>query len=157
VSRLLTNSALVVGSTLESILLCELSLRVVGLPPEFGRLIALDGVPTREVEGVVLWKARETARCCDEGELERIAAATDTFKVVGLGDWIMFGVGLSPRDTYLARAGEILARRSERPVEILNMAIPGYNTVQDNAVYEILGERLAEYPLQHDLKPRGEG
>ncbi len=141
-SRLLTNSALVVGSTLVSILLCELLLRVVGLPPGFGRLIALYGVPTREVEGVVLWKARETARCCDEEELERIAATTDTFKVVGLGDSIMFGVGLSASDTYLARAREIVARRSERPVEILNLAIPGYNTVQENAVYEELSERL---------------
>jgi lysophospholipase L1-like esterase len=141
VRRASTNAALVVGSTVAAILVVELMIRLVGLPPEFGRLLSLYGMPTREVDGVVLWDTHEIERRLEEEDIER-AVASDSFKILGLGDSIMFGVGLPAEQTYLARAGRILADNSRAPVEILNMAIPGYNTVQENAVHQEFGERV---------------
>lgn len=61
-----------------------------------------------------------------------------TFRIVGLGDSVMFGWGVDQDDSYL----EVLERRFEenpleaRRVEVLNFAVPGYNTAMEVATLE---------------------
>ena len=57
-----------------------------------------------------------------------------TFRVLGLGDSIMFGWGVGDEEDYLS----LLEARLEatpvgRPVEVLNLAVPGYNSVMEVA------------------------
>jgi len=54
------------------------------------------------------------------------------FCIVGLGDSVMFGWGANDGDTYLAHlCRQIKEKRPDVPVRILNMAVPGYNTVME--------------------------
>jgi len=51
-----------------------------------------------------------------------------SFRIVGLGDSYMFGLGVADEQTYLARLAERL--RTALPltsVEVMNLAVPGYN------------------------------
>jgi len=83
-------------------------------------------------------------------DIRRVAAAPDAFKIVGLGDSIMYGTDQPKDSTYLEQARQVLSVRSERPVEILNLAVPGYNTVQEDAVYkEIDGVIKPDLVLLH--------
>jgi lysophospholipase L1-like esterase len=51
-------------------------------------------------------------------------------RIVGLGDSVMFGWGVREEDTYLARlAGRLEAAHPGLSVEVVNTAVPGYNTV----------------------------
>lgn len=71
---------------------------------------------------------REYAREKDEG----------TCRIVGLGDSVMFGWGVGQDESYL----EVLERRlgTDGPkscrFEVLNFAVPGYNTAMEVAVFE---------------------
>lgn len=61
-------------------------------------------------------------------------------RIVGLGDSVMFGWGVGEGDTYL----ESLAARLEDAVpqldwEVINTAVPGYNTAMEVAVLEAKG------------------
>jgi hypothetical protein len=133
-SRALPRIALVLASTVLALLAAEAIARLVGVPPQFGRVIDAKGLHTRTVDGVVLW-SYDNLRY-DPAEIRRVAAAPGAFKIVGFGDSIMYGVWLSKQQTYLEQARRLLSSRSPRPVETLNMAVPGFNTVQENALYE---------------------
>ncbi|MFN7972656.1 MAG: SGNH/GDSL hydrolase family protein [Acidobacteriota bacterium] len=65
------------------------------------------------------------AELCDGG----------TFRIVGIGDSVMFGWGVEEEETYLHRAGELL-RPSLPDVETVNLGVPGYNTIQELALLE---------------------
>jgi lysophospholipase L1-like esterase len=63
-----------------------------------------------------------------------------TLRIVGIGDSLMFGWGVDDGEDFLAVLEERLAReRPEGPVEILNTAVPGYNTVMEVATLEEKG------------------
>src|SRR5262249_37019704 len=64
------------------------------------------------------------------------------FTIVGLGDSIMYGVWQTKEETYLEVARRTLSGRTDRPVEMLNLAVPGYNTVQEDAVYKEIADRI---------------
>jgi lysophospholipase L1-like esterase len=61
-----------------------------------------------------------------------------TFRIAGLGDSVMFGWGVGQDDPYL----EVLERRlndlpgDPRSFEVLNFAVPGYNTAMEVSVFE---------------------
>jgi GDSL-like Lipase/Acylhydrolase family len=141
VSRRLKRIALVAISTLVALLVAEGMARLFGLEPEYGHLVALGDTPTRTVDGVVLWSMYEP-RAAD-ADIARVGAQRDAFTVVGLGDSIMYGVGQPKEQTYLEQARRAVAGRTTRPVSILNLAVPGYNTQQEAAVYSELGDRVA--------------
>jgi lysophospholipase L1-like esterase len=64
------------------------------------------------------------------------------WRVVGLGDSVMFGWGVDQDAIYMSLLERQLA--AERPgVEVLNLAVPGYNTLQEAAVLEAKGLALA--------------
>ena len=114
--------------------------RLAGVGSRFGQLIFVRGVPTRTVGGVPLWSDLHPRY--DSKDIQRAASDPTAFVILGLGDSIMYGVGQPKEATYLERARMELAHRSKRSVEILNAAVPGYNTRQEDAVYEELGARL---------------
>ena len=56
--------------------------------------------------------------------------------IVGIGDSSMFGWGVRQRDTYLHRLETLLNRSSfDRRFEVRNLAVPGYNSEQELAVF----------------------
>jgi len=70
-----------------------------------------------------------------------------TIRIVGLGDSVMFGWGVTEDQTYLCRLEIALgADAAGVRVEILNLAVPGYNTSQEAAVF-----RDEALPLSPDL------
>jgi lysophospholipase L1-like esterase len=63
-------------------------------------------------------------------------------RVVGLGDSVMFGWGVSEEDAYLARLAPLLEAASPGVAwEVVNTAVPGYNTVMEVATLETKGLR----------------
>ena len=75
-----------------------------------------------------------------------LVAATRTrpaVRIVGLGDSVMFGWGVSQDDTYLARLVPLLEAASPGVAwEVVNTAVPGYNTVMEVATLEAKGLRF---------------
>ena len=69
------------------------------------------------------------------------APATDrTYRILGLGDSVMFGQGVSDGREYLARLEKSLSRDDpSREWQILNAAVPGYNTAQELAFLRARG------------------
>jgi lysophospholipase L1-like esterase len=132
--------ALAAVATVVALLVVEGALRVFGITP-YGALQQMGDTPLRTVDGVVLWEDR-TPRATRE-DVARAAARSDAFVVLGLGDSIMYGVGLAKEDTYLEQTRRLLANRTARAVEVLNLAVPGYNTAQEDAVHRELGGRPA--------------
>jgi hypothetical protein len=63
------------------------------------------------------------------------------FRIVGLGDSIMFGWGVEQSQAYLKLAEMELNQRSgaARRFEVLNFGVPGYNTTMEVATLEHLG------------------
>jgi len=51
--------------------------------------------------------------------------APGTYRIVVLGDSFTFGYGVRERQAYPARLGAVLRRRLGRPIEVVNLGIPG--------------------------------
>lgn len=66
------------------------------------------------------------------GDIIPIAKNPQSIRIVGIGDSIMFGWGVKDEETYLAVLSRMLNLRCpEYSWEIINTAVPGYNTVQE--------------------------
>ena len=147
-SRALTNTTVVVVSTVFSVLALEGLVRVFAWRPVFGRLLVVRGSATRSVDGVPLWNDGHPR--WDADDLQRFSTDRGSFKILGLGDSILYGDRLTKEETYLEQTRHLLERRSTRPVEVLNLAVKGYNTMQENAVYkEVEGRIRPDLVLVH--------
>ena len=135
------NLTLATAAIVISLLVAEGFTRLLGIDPGYGRRFALGDTPLRTVDGIVLWQD-DDPRARPE-DIARAAAAHDAFTVLGLGDSIMYGFKQTKEQTYLEQMRRALADRAGRPVEVLNLAVQGYNTLQENAVHRELGDRLA--------------
>lgn len=134
------NLALAVVAAIVAVIMAEGVARLLGINP-YGGLPRFGDTPVRTVDGVVLWDdAHPRAGAAD---VARAAASRGAFVVLGLGDSIMYGVRLSKEETYLEETRRLLAARTPRPVEVINLAVPGYNTLQEDAVYREIDGRLA--------------
>jgi len=72
-------------------------------------------------------RSREVARAKPAG----------TLRVAGMGDSVMFGWGVDQNLTYMSRLEPALAGSVPgRSVEVLNFAVPGYNSMQEAALFE---------------------
>jgi lysophospholipase L1-like esterase len=127
-------------STLVAILAAEGLARTLGVGASFGQLIFVRGVSTRMVDGVPLWDDKHPR--CNREDIRRAATDRSAFKIIGLGDSIMYGVWQPKETTYLEETRRALAGRTKRTVEILNLAVPGYNTLQENAVYKEIADQI---------------
>lgn len=66
------------------------------------------------------------------GPAMEIARARPSVRIVGLGDSVMFGWGVADHECYFARlAARLSARHPSLAWEMLNTAVPGYNTVME--------------------------
>ena len=140
--------ALAAISALVGLLIAEAVSRLPGIDPGYARLLAGDEPgpeaargAIRTVDGVPLWQ-HQNPRAGPE-DIARAAAAHDAFTVLGLGDSIMYGVLLAKEQTYLEQMRRALAGRVARRIEVVNLAVPGYNTLQEDAVDRELGDRLS--------------
>ena len=64
-----------------------------------------------------------------------VAKGSSTLRVVGIGDSVMFGWGVDGAATYMTRLERML-QIPGKTVEVLNCAVPGYNTSQEVATLE---------------------
>ncbi len=56
-----------------------------------------------------------------------------TFQIIGLGDSVMFGWGVNEGDCFLTKLENKLNEQDSITYEIVNTAVPGYNTVMEVA------------------------
>lgn len=69
-----------------------------------------------------------------------VEKAPGVFRIVGIGDSVMFGWGVSDEDYYLRLLeARLNARQDGRRYECLNLAVPGYNTTMEVAALENVG------------------
>ena len=77
------------------------------------------------------------------GEAVTPARTRPAVRVVGLGDSVMFGWGVREEDSYLARMAAMLEASSPGVAwEVVNTAVPGYNTVMEVETLEAKGLRF---------------
>lgn len=130
---------LVVTSIVVALLIAEGLIRLIGLQPQYGLIVPLGDVAVRTLDGVDLWSTH-IPRATD-ADIAR-AAESDAFTIVGLGDSIMYGAQQAHDETYLEQARKRLAEKGVGQLEILNLAVPGYNTKQEAAVFKELDGRV---------------
>ncbi len=131
--------ALAAAATVVALLVAEVVARLLGINP-YGGMPRFGDTPVRTVDGVVLWD--DASPRASRDDVARAAATPGVFTVLGLGDSIMYGVRQPKEDTYLEQMRRMLTERTARPVAVINLAVPGYNTLQEDAVYRELGDRL---------------
>jgi lysophospholipase L1-like esterase len=96
-------------------------------------MMAVDDTQATIIDGVEIW--REKYPRYEPEDIRRAAADPNAFTILGLGDSIMHG-GIVPKEqTYLEHTRRALAQRVSKNVAVLNLAVPGYNTMQENVVY----------------------
>lgn len=98
---------LAVVAVLAAILVAEGLARLIGLRGEYGQLVPLGDVPTRTVDGVVLW-AEKYPRY-DNDDIEAAREDRNAFTIIGLGDSIMYGVQQPKEGTYLEQMRSLVA------------------------------------------------
>ncbi len=77
-------------------------------------------------------------------EERKIKKPRGVFRIVGLGDSQMFGWGVRQDETFLAILERELGRRfPDRRFEVWNLAVPGYNTVQEVETFATKADELA--------------
>jgi lysophospholipase L1-like esterase len=85
--------------------------------------------------------------------------APDEFRILGLGDSVMFGWGVEVHDSYLRRVETELNESYQHGfVTTVNCGVPGYNTVMEVEQYEKLGSKLDPdlvilHLINNDLQP----
>ena len=148
----LTNVALVIASLVFLGGIFEIALRIAGYNP-FGEFFDKEGAsefiqvsknPTR------IFEARPGAQGAAWGTQIRInkagfrgrdyapAKPANTYRIVVIGDSIAFGNNIPEGKNYPALL-ETLFANSSRPVEVLNLALGGYDTLQEVATLEDIG------------------
>lgn len=60
----------------------------------------------------------------------------DTFRIIGLGDSIMFGWGVNDGAAYLDLLEQRLNIEPQKHFEVLNFAVPGFNTAMEVSLFE---------------------
>jgi lysophospholipase L1-like esterase len=64
-----------------------------------------------------------------------VVKGSKTFRILGIGDSVMFGWGVDDEQTYTALLEKDLTCEMGSPAEVLNFGVPGYNTVQEVGLF----------------------
>jgi hypothetical protein len=134
--------------TLHNVLKSELELPAEG-PVSFAHMIRLSKNPRIIYELKpnlsVIWEGNSVT-LNEEGFRSKSCSARtseDTFRIVGIGDSVMFGMGAADGEQYLALLENQLNQTFPgRRWEVINTAVPGYNTVME---VETLREKGLKY------------
>jgi hypothetical protein len=69
-----------------------------------------------------------------------VAKPANKFRIVGIGDSVLFGLGIGDDENFLAVTNERLnGTDPQQPFEAINTAVPGYNTVMEVETLEAKG------------------
>ncbi|MFA6449205.1 MAG: SGNH/GDSL hydrolase family protein [bacterium] len=120
----------------------ELIARVIMPMPLYFPRVNHKEAKWKEYRGVVIWDLKHVGHEDLDKKAIEAAKRTDAFKIVGLGDSIMFGSGIDAKDTYMSRLGSELEKSIGRKVEVADLSQPGYNIRQESALFELLGVRI---------------
>ncbi len=90
------------------------------------------------LEGIFQGKPVQTNSMGMRDKEYPLAKPPNTFRIVGLGDSVMFGWGVSESESYLEIVEQELNKNgvSDKKFEVLNFAVPGYNTAMEVATFE---------------------
>jgi len=144
-SRRIAFVAVLVGLTLA---LCEALVRLVGLAPDLLPLEITTGNATFLVSANprLGWVPKPgSADVNADGYRDRAFAVEKppgTFRVAALGDSVTFGACVTSRDETFAKVAERGLDGFLGGVEVMNLGVPGYDTVQE---VELLKERGLRY------------
>lgn len=155
---LVTNLAVAAGALVLTLLALELGFRIhrflepadslaqvnpsVDLPPDrqakLGHLIRIATNPKivyelkPDLQAIYEGAVVEINSHGFRGRLSERSRDDDSVRLVGIGDSFMFGLGVAEGEYYLAVLEQLLRRecRGTR-VEVVNTAVPGYNTVME--------------------------
>lgn len=148
--RALVPLLLLCTSFLASALLVEVALRIVGFEPFADRLtgreLILRPSPHPELRYELTPGARGFAWHSDvvvnshgmRGR-EYPLAPTGALRIVALGDSVAFGSGVAVNERFTDLLETGLAERLDHPVEVLNLGVGGYDTLQEVASLEFSG------------------
>jgi lysophospholipase L1-like esterase len=147
--RWLANLALMLMAAAVPCLIAEAALQITAPPADTPELFRKLGTP-------VEWTGRPNARGLHTGvpvafnalglrDVERSAKpAPGTVRVLALGDSVTFGMGVAQHQTFPRQAEALLnsGRIGDPRVEVLNMGMPGYNTLHQLAQLREVGLAL---------------
>jgi lysophospholipase L1-like esterase len=109
--------------------------------PSANPRIVYELIPSLDV--VLLGARLRTSPDGFRGEAVSPSRTRPAVRVVGLGDSVMFGWGVREEDAYLSRlAGMLEASSPGVAWEVVNTAVPGYNTVMEVETLEAKGLRF---------------
>jgi len=86
------------------------------------------------MRGVFLEKSLSTNQFGMRGRDTTLRKPAGVIRIAGLGDSVMFGWGVEHENAYLSVVEDRL-RNSGHDVEVLNFAVPGYNTAMEVATF----------------------
>jgi lysophospholipase L1-like esterase len=145
--RWLANLVVMVVAAAVPCLLAEAGLRLVAPPADSADL-------WRKLPSAVEWSGRPNVRGVHAGvpvsfnglgyrDAERATQpAPGAVRVLALGDSVTFGMGVSQERTYPRQTEALLSTLHGGPVEVLNLGMPGYNTLHQLAQLRELGLAL---------------
>jgi lysophospholipase L1-like esterase len=87
-----------------------------------------------ELDGSFLGRPVRTNSRGMRGPDVEVRKPPGTLRIVGLGDSVMFGWGVAEGESYMGLLAEALDG-GDPPVEVLNFAVPGYNTAMQVATF----------------------
>lgn len=140
----LVNIAVMLVAATVPCLIAEAGLRLVAPPADSESL-------WRKLPSAVEWSGQPHARGLHTGvpvafnafglrDAERSPQpAPGTVRVLALGDSVTFGLGVPQDLTYPRQTETLLSKARGAPVEVLNMGMPGYNTIHQLAQLRELG------------------
>ena len=87
-----------------------------------------------------------------------IPSGNRPFRVLTIGDSITFGQGVLDDETMAEQLRTRLQGRTELPVDVVNLGVPGYNTCQELSIYRDRGVQLAHdvvllFYYENDTEP----
>lgn len=167
-ARVLWRVSLICSSVLAGLLVLEVAVRFVSVfdrnyldemasPRTFApdREVELGDLVRQNADDSIVYELRPGARGRFRGvpvaintlgmrDAERgLAKGTQTVRIVGIGDSLMFGWGVRQEESFLSLLEQRLnASSSQRSFEVWNLAVPGYNSVQEVATFAAKAERI---------------
>ncbi|QDU67993.1 SGNH/GDSL hydrolase family protein [Engelhardtia mirabilis] len=135
-----------------SLVLCELAVRVLGLGPAprpevFGTVVrpisdpVLRFITVPSSERVVVYPpfgddpgrrvVQRLNRQGFRGPTVALPKAAQVLRIVCVGDSHTFGEGVEDRETWPLLLGGLLRENADRPIEVVNAGVQGYDTAQE--------------------------